>query len=91
MSSSNPSLHHEKSRSRNETRSESYLEMNNIAIKSRTESKDVQTFSNMPPLLFVEKISPSIICPIHRGLLIEPLLVIICGHTFCRRCIEVKD
>jgi len=60
------------------------------AIQRMEDLTEMQAFGDQPALLFVGKLSSSLICPVHRGVLAEPLLVIVCGHTFCRKCIEVS-
>lgn len=35
---------------------------------------------------FVEDVSSSLRCPIHRGLFTKPVIAS-CGHTFCQSCI----
>ena len=38
------------------------------------------------PRYFVEELSASLKCPIHKGLLGKPVIAS-CGHTFCQPCI----
>ena len=50
---------------------------------------ETPAFGDLPSLLFVGKLPPSLVCPIHKGILVDPLLVTVCGHTYCSKCIEV--
>jgi len=42
-----------------------------------------------PLLLFVTPPSDSLLCTIHQGLLVDPVIAP-CGHTFCRACVEAE-
>lgn len=61
------------------------------ALQRLEDLTEMPAFGDLPALLFLGKLSPSLVCPVHKGVLIEPLLVIVCGHTFCRKCIEVNN
>lgn len=42
--------------------------------------------SSSDPIVFVDRVPPTLVCPLHMGVLSDPVLCI-CGHTFCRQCI----
>lgn len=39
------------------------------------------------PVIFVNPLASSLICPIHKDIMSDPVVSIVCGHSFCRDCI----
>jgi hypothetical protein len=71
----------------NNLRALSLLASSSSGSNNNIANSDVQKLEEKPPLTFVREPSTSLICPIHKGLFIHPVIAP-CGHSFCFKCIE---
>ena len=39
-------------------------------------------------VVFVEEPNSHLLCPMCNNLLLEPVISVACGHTFCKACLE---
>lgn len=52
---------------------------------------DDETQIKMEQVVFVNKPAAALMCRRCRNLLVEPRLSIVCGHSFCKVCMDTKD